>query len=165
MPSLAAFTAARILEGMVLQAFRGNADPASPREQPLAVRRHQVRHGSTEPHVAMQPEPSVHRVNHAITPPRELDPLVEQGGGVLGRWNGWHAKRRARARLSGQRQTTTPSGSPGVGALTWPQKMAQVSGNDWGCVAFADQPPVLAAMIVRYTPFEPLYFKLVVSVV
>lgn len=102
MPGFAPLRRARILEGMMLQASRGNADTLPPNEQSLAVRRHKVRHRPSEPHVPMQPQAAVHRMHHAVAAARELDPLEHQGRGISRRGN-WRHTKRGPARL-GTRQ-------------------------------------------------------------
>jgi hypothetical protein len=73
MPSVAAEPRARVLERLELQAGFWEAYRASIIEQALAVGRHEVRHFAPLPHVAVEPETTIHRVNHPITTLRELD--------------------------------------------------------------------------------------------
>jgi hypothetical protein len=57
--------------------------------------------------VPMQPQATVHRVNHSLATQRELLPVVHQSRGITRRRNGRHAQ------IARQWQLTTPSGSPG----------------------------------------------------
>ena len=72
MPGFAPFTGARILQGFSLQALVRQPDATAVRDQAIAIRGHEVRHGPTEPDMAMEPEAALHRVDHSIATPREL---------------------------------------------------------------------------------------------
>lgn len=133
---------------MILQTLGGNPDARAPRQQSVAVGRYEMRHRATQPDVTVQPEPTVHRENHSIASLLKLTPLEHQRGGITRWWNGRHPKRRFPA----QRQLTTPSGSPAYGGVTLPEYTEHVSGNDCGCVTFADQPLTDALIIVNTTP-------------
>lgn len=160
MPSLAPLIRAGILERMILQASSGNSDALSPIEKALTIGGDEVRHATTEPSVAVQPKPAIHCVDHSVPTQCELLPFVHQGREIARRWNGGYA------RFARQWQLTTPSGSPGYGgAMTDPEKTAQVSGNDCGWVALADQPPCVAEMIVSTTPRDVVYFSSAASAV
>lgn len=150
MPRIAALTAARVLERMILQPFGGNADARTPGQEPLTIHGDQVRHRAPKPHVAVQPEPAVHCVQHSLATRAELLPFQEQCGGIF-RW--W--RRNARRVAPPHWQPTTPSAVAGGGGEdTKPENIAQTSGKDCGCVARADQPPLVASMIVTTTPLE-----------
>ena len=84
MPGVPANAGARILERLVLQAGLWQAYRASVIKEALAVGRHEVRHLAPLPHVTVEPEPSVHRVDHPLATLRELD-------GVYGAWWSIHS--------------------------------------------------------------------------
>lgn len=69
MPSFAPLSGARVFERMILKTLRWNPHAPSPSKQTFAIRRDQVRHLTSQPDVAVQPETAVHRVNHPIAPP------------------------------------------------------------------------------------------------
>lgn len=80
---------------------------ASVLNQALSVRRHEMGHLVPLPHVTVEPQPTIHRVDHPITTLRELDV-------VCGGWQSIHS-RHVRCRYW---QTTTPSVvAGGSGAL------------------------------------------------
>jgi hypothetical protein len=107
MPGVAADASPRVLEWLELQAAFWQTYRASVLKQALAVSRHEVRHLAPIPHMPVEPEPTVHRVDHPITTLRELDV-------VYGR-SGLSTPRCARSRYW---QTTTPSVvAGGSGAL------------------------------------------------
>lgn len=160
MPGLSPLIRAWILERMILQASSGNSHARSPIEKALTIGGDEVRHATTKPNVAVQPKPPIHCVDHSLPAQCELLPFVHQGRKIAGRRNGGHA------RFARQWQVTTPSGSPGNGGVVLdPEKTEQVSGNDCGWVALADQPPFVAAMMVSTTPRDVVYFSSDASVV
>jgi hypothetical protein len=75
MPCLVALSGAGILERMVLEPLGRQSYAITPRKEPLAVGRDQVRHRPTEPHVSMQPETAVHGVDHSVATTGKLLPL------------------------------------------------------------------------------------------
>lgn len=110
-----------------------------------------MRHQAAQPDVPVQPEAAIHCIDHSLSALREFLPFGHQRCRILRRRERRH-ERPTRAR---QWQLTTPSGSPGYGGeLTTPEYTAHVSGNDCGCVALADQPPFVAATMVRTTPLD-----------
>lgn len=72
MPGVSAFAGSRILERFELQARFGQPDLSTIGEQPLAIRRYEMCHEVTFPAVAVQPEPTVHGVDHSVAPTIEL---------------------------------------------------------------------------------------------
>jgi hypothetical protein len=73
MPGVAANAGAWVLEWLVLQASGGEAHRAPVLEEELAVRGNEVRHPLAPPDVAVQPEAAVHRVDHSVSAPLELE--------------------------------------------------------------------------------------------
>ena len=73
MPGVATDAGAWVLERLVLQAPHGETDGASVLEEPLAIRGNEMRHALATPDMPVQPEPSVHRVNHPVSAPLELE--------------------------------------------------------------------------------------------
>jgi hypothetical protein len=73
MPGVGSDTCARILERLELKAGFWQADRTSVFQEALPVGRYEVRHPAPLPHVPVQPEATVHRVDHPITTLRELD--------------------------------------------------------------------------------------------
>ncbi len=149
MPCVATDAIARILQWMELEPRRRQPDALPPSDEPLAIDRDEVRHAPTEPDMSMQPEAAAHRVDHAGATLPELLPFEEERSGVL-RWR----NRTRRCRVV-HWQATTPSDVAGGGGAIVPEKSAQVSGYDCGCVAIADHPPLVAPVIVSTTPREP----------
>src|SRR3954469_23271279 len=76
MPSIAADPRSWIAQRLVLELLRRKADRRSVAKQPLAVHRYEMRHWAAEPHVAVKPHATFHRVDHTLAPGREL-PIVE----------------------------------------------------------------------------------------
>lgn len=72
MPCFASQSGTRILERLVLKPCTGNPGGLAIRKQLRLVRRNQMRHRLALPHVAVHPEPTIHCVNHPITPVLEL---------------------------------------------------------------------------------------------
>ena len=72
MPGVAPDSGAGILQGLELESVVGQTDGAAIGEQQLAIGRHQVRHPSSLPQVAMQPEAAIHGVDHPIAKLFEL---------------------------------------------------------------------------------------------
>lgn len=73
MPGLATSAGARILERFVLQSLVRQSVATPVREQALAISGNEVRHGAPEPDVPMEPESTVHRVNHPVATTREFE--------------------------------------------------------------------------------------------
>jgi hypothetical protein len=97
-PGVATDAAPGILEWLELQAAFWQTYRASVIKQALAVSRHEVGHLAPVPHVSVEPEATVHRVDHPLTTLRELDVVYGRGG--------LSTPRCARSRYW---QTTTPS--------------------------------------------------------
>lgn len=74
MPRLASHTGSRVLERLVLQAVRRKTNVGRHGKESLAVRRHEMRHQAPLPDVTMEPESTVHGVEHTVTPALELTP-------------------------------------------------------------------------------------------
>jgi hypothetical protein len=72
MPRIATFASTRVFEGLVLQSLVGHSDVLTEYQELCLVGRYEVRHRPAFPHMPVQPEPSVHGVDHPITPPFEL---------------------------------------------------------------------------------------------
>ena len=66
-PCLEPLSGSGVLEGFVLEPLRLHADTQAGAQQPLLVRRHDVRHGLPVEHVAMKPHPALQGVDHAVT--------------------------------------------------------------------------------------------------
>lgn len=159
MPGIAAHAIARIPERVVLQPLLGEPDARAPGEEPRPVRRDEMREPATEPEMPVQPESAAHRVDHAIATTRELAPFEEEGRGVARRGDaGWRG-----LSAVAHWQAMTPSAVAGAWGAIVPEKIAHVSGYDCGCVAVAAQPPAVAPVIVRLTPFDPRNWSAVVS--
>jgi hypothetical protein len=107
MPGITADARSRILQRLELKpGFRQTHRP-SVLDQALSVCRHEMGHPVPLPHVTVEPQPTIHRVDHPITTLRELE--VVSGG-----WQSIHS-RHVRCRYW---QTTTPSVvAGGSGAL------------------------------------------------
>lgn len=73
MPGVASDARPRVFERLELKAGFWQADRAPVLEEALPVSRYEVRHLTPLPHVAVEPEATVHRVDHPITTLRELD--------------------------------------------------------------------------------------------
>ena len=69
MPSIPAFAGSRILQRLELKTMGRDAHFGAVVEQPLFVGRDEMRHAPAFPHVAVQPETAIHRVNHAVAAP------------------------------------------------------------------------------------------------
>ena len=134
-PRVAANAVAGISQWLVLQAVRVEPDAETVRNEEVAIARDEVRHGAAPPDVAVQPETSGHRVHHPVAPPLELEPAYGTTGRTVDYW-----------------QPIRPSFTAGDTGVMLPKKMAQVSGNDAGCVAIAPHPEPLAVAIVSTTP-------------
>jgi hypothetical protein len=75
-----------VLERLVLQALGRQSHARAVREQSRAIGRHEVRHGPALPNVAMEPETTVHSVDHSLPARRELpeDRLILDYHALLG---------------------------------------------------------------------------------
>lgn len=117
-PCVAADSCSRILERLELKpAFRQPGDP-SVFEQALSVSRNEMRHSVPLPHMTVEPEPTIHRVDHSLATLRELDidynvwqPIHSRlARGITGR------RRRRRCSPAGAarcpRRCSSESGSP-----------------------------------------------------
>jgi hypothetical protein len=71
-PGVSAFAGPRILERFELQTRFGEPYLSTIGEQPLAIRRDEMRHEAVFPAVAVQPQPTVHCVDHSVTAMIEL---------------------------------------------------------------------------------------------
>jgi len=65
-PGVASDACSRILEGLELQSFGGNSDPASVGKQALPVCGNEVREPPSLPDVPMEPEAAIHGVDHSV---------------------------------------------------------------------------------------------------
>src|SRR6185503_12042934 len=65
-PRIAAFAGAWILEGVKLKPALRHADRASVLEERFTIRRNEMRHAPAVPHVTVQPETSVHGIDHPV---------------------------------------------------------------------------------------------------
>lgn len=72
MPGVAPNTGAGVLQWLVLQPFRWNANGLPILEQAPPVRRDEMCHGPPEPDMAMEPQAALHGVDHPIASAREL---------------------------------------------------------------------------------------------
>jgi hypothetical protein len=72
MPRLTTLSGAWIFQRLELEAGGRQPYGTSVRQQSLSVGGDEMRHGAPVPDVAVQPEPTVHRVNHPIATPDEL---------------------------------------------------------------------------------------------
>jgi hypothetical protein len=72
MPGITTFAGARVLQGLVLQSLLGNSDVLAEYEKQRLVSRHEMCHGPAFPHVPVQPEATIHGVDHSITTPLEF---------------------------------------------------------------------------------------------
>jgi hypothetical protein len=77
-PYRTSLAASRILERLVLQSVLRKSHLSTIGEKALAVGRDEMRHQAPSPHMAMQPEPALHSMNHPLPPFLEL--------AVRGRW-------------------------------------------------------------------------------
>lgn len=66
MPGVASDTCSRILEGLELKSFGGNSDATSVGEEALPVGRNEMCEAPSLPHVSMEPEATVHGVDHSL---------------------------------------------------------------------------------------------------
>lgn len=148
MPCGGSRAASRIAQRPVLQPGRVESDGQADLLQSLDIRRHQMGHADAAPGVSMQPEPTGQRVLDPSPPETELTP----GCGVG-------------AKLSTYWHPMSPSTEAGESAETLPVKSAQVSGNDAGCVALADQPDPVASTMLNTTPGDDCSFNCEMSVV
>ena len=74
MPRIAPQTGAWILEWLELQALNGKMNVDRCGNESRVTSRHEMRHGPPHPHVTMQPEATIHGVQHAILAPLEFLP-------------------------------------------------------------------------------------------
>lgn len=72
MPCVTALARSRILERLELQVVGREAGVRCVGEQLVLVCGHQMRHRAPLPDVTVQPQSTVHRVDHPIAPAREL---------------------------------------------------------------------------------------------
>lgn len=75
MPCVAALAGAGVLEWFELEAAFRQPDGVAVFHEARSVRRHEVRHLLSLPHMTVEPEPTVHRVDHSIATRRELQIL------------------------------------------------------------------------------------------
>ncbi len=81
MPGVTPHGRSRVAQWLVLQAMRGNTKRRAIGEQTRLIGAHQMHHRATEPDMTMEPETTVHRVDHAIA---TLGKLAGTGG-LIGR--------------------------------------------------------------------------------
>ena len=72
MPGISPEPSPRILQWLELQTIRGYAYAFAIGKEKLPVCRYEVRHRPAFPHVSMQPEAAIHRVNHSLSAGAEL---------------------------------------------------------------------------------------------
>jgi hypothetical protein len=72
MPSITSSPGARILEGFVLQSISPEPDQSTVFNQATTVCGYEVRHSMAPPNVTMEPETSIHRVDHSVSAVRKL---------------------------------------------------------------------------------------------
>jgi hypothetical protein len=97
-PRFAPVSGARVFEGLVLQARSRQSDAGSVLEQACPIRRYEMRHRATVPNVAVQPEATVHGVNHSLAPFDEFledrnATVLAATGVVVGIWRSRHGIR------------------------------------------------------------------------
>ena len=80
MPGIATFAGPWVLEGLELESRLRQAHRTTIREQVLPIGRHQMGHRFALPAMAVQPEPTIHGVDHSVTPAIEF--LVHRGNRV-----------------------------------------------------------------------------------
>ena len=80
MPRVASLTGARILQRFFLESLVRQPHAAPVREQEVAIGRDEVCHGPAEPGVTMEPETTVHRMNHPVATSREFPRLCVRSG-------------------------------------------------------------------------------------
>ena len=73
MPGVAANPRPRILERLELKPTFRQPDGASILDQALSVGRNEMRHAVPLPQVTMEPEPTIHRVDHSVATLLELE--------------------------------------------------------------------------------------------
>lgn len=120
MPSVAPDAVARILEWSELQPVLREPHTPPPREQALAIGGDEMRETTSEPKMPMEPDPTVHCVDHADATIAELLPLEQEGRRVLRWWDGREQCRRQTDRCFTHWQAMTPSAVAGDGAATLP---------------------------------------------
>lgn len=72
MPRIPTQTRSRIFQRLELQSVRGESHAPPVCQQPLAIRRDQVRHWMSLPAMAVQPQPTVHGEDHPVESATEL---------------------------------------------------------------------------------------------
>jgi hypothetical protein len=140
-PCVAAPTTTRVAKGLVLQPFGIQAQGKAEDDELITVTRNQVRHWSSEPHMAMQPKAARHRMRQPVATVCKLAParFGSESGTSASYW-----------------QPISPSTVAGGRAVAFPTKIAHVSGNDAGCVACAEKPDDVAETTVSTTPGDVL---------
>ena len=127
MPRFATDARAGILEGFELKPLVGNADASTVCKETLTVRRNEVREWPSLPHVTMQPQSAIHRVDHSFATRPELAKWHVLGRSGIGRGmailhrvlrltRGIESRRVAATQL----QAIEPSTVAGVTAVTDP---------------------------------------------
>jgi hypothetical protein len=71
-PGVAPFQCARILQALELQTLFGQAKSSTVGQETIAIRRDHVRHRSALPYVAVEPESTIHCVDHTLAAAGEL---------------------------------------------------------------------------------------------
>jgi hypothetical protein len=88
-PCRPAHAGPRVLERLELQLVERETYALTIGQKALPVDGYEVRHGTTLPHVAVEPEPTVHGVDHPLAAFLELSvgwPLGVGHGGSVGKW-------------------------------------------------------------------------------
>jgi hypothetical protein len=82
-PGRTAFPRSRVTQRFPLQSLVRQAGTPTVGEEVFAVRGYEMGHGPPEPDVPVQPQPAVHRVDHAVAAAGEF-PGDGVSGGVVG---------------------------------------------------------------------------------
>src|SRR6476620_3158945 len=85
MPRVAAFARARVLQWLELETVEWDADRCAVLEEQFLVRRDEVGKASALPQVTVQPQTTVHGVDHSVTPIAELAENRTSGSGFHAR--------------------------------------------------------------------------------
>lgn len=82
-PRVATFSSARIAQRLELQPCLGQAGFGTICQQSGAISRHEVRHRAPFPDVAMQPEATLHGMDHPVAARGKLAIRSATGGAIL----------------------------------------------------------------------------------
>src|SRR5687767_11187542 len=77
-PCIAPYVGSRVLQWLELESVFRQPHRTSVFDEPFSIRGHEVRHLVPLPHVTMEPQPTIHRVDHPFPTLFELD--------VINRW-------------------------------------------------------------------------------